>query len=52
MPRKTKYEAGASIRALAEETRRPYGGVHGLLAHAGVTCRSRGGSLRTDSSRR
>ncbi|MEV7465311.1 helix-turn-helix domain-containing protein [Streptomyces kronopolitis] len=43
---KKKYEAGASIRALAEETGRSYGGVHRLLADAGVTFRSRGGVLR------
>lgn len=28
---KNKYDAGASIRALAEETGRSYGGVHRLL---------------------
>lgn len=43
---KTRYEAGASIRALAEETGRSYGGVHRLLADAGVQFRSRGGIVR------
>jgi hypothetical protein len=33
---KAKYEAGASIRALAGETARSYGGVHRLLADGGV----------------
>ncbi|MFD4144520.1 helix-turn-helix domain-containing protein [Streptomyces sp. NPDC058572] len=28
---RTRYEAGASIRALAEEAGRSYGGVHRLL---------------------
>lgn len=41
---KVQYEAGASIRALAEETGCSYGGVHRLLADAGVTFRSRGGA--------
>ncbi|MET7458455.1 helix-turn-helix domain-containing protein [Streptomyces sp. NPDC005574] len=44
---KAKYEAGASIRALAEESTRSYGGVHQLLADAGVVFRSRGGATRT-----
>ncbi|MEU3282927.1 helix-turn-helix domain-containing protein [Streptomyces antibioticus] len=43
---KARYEAGASIRAIAESTGRSYGGVHGLLADAGVTFRSRGGAVR------
>jgi predicted transcriptional regulator len=43
---KSKYEAGASIRALAEQTGRSYGGVHRLLADAGVMFRSRGGAAR------
>ncbi|WP_414169171.1 helix-turn-helix domain-containing protein [Streptoverticillium reticulum] len=45
-----KYDAGASIRALAEESGRSYGYVHRRLAESGVTFRSRGGNLR--SSRR
>ncbi|WP_370270845.1 helix-turn-helix domain-containing protein [Streptomyces sp. V4I8] len=43
---KAKYEGGQSIRALAEETGRSYGGVHRLLQDAGVTFRSRGGAPR------
>lgn len=47
---KARYEAGASIRALAEEAGRSYGGVHHLLADAGVTFRSRGGATRGGSA--
>ncbi|MCQ4079700.1 helix-turn-helix domain-containing protein [Streptomyces sp. RB6PN25] len=43
---KTKYAQGASIRALAEQTDRSYGGVHRLLADAGVVFRPRGGAIR------
>lgn len=43
---KAKYEAGASIRALAVETARSYGGVHSL-ADGRVVFRSRGGATRT-----
>lgn len=41
---KKKYEKGASIRALAEQTGRSYGFVHGVLSDAGVTLRGRGGT--------
>ncbi|MFF4205703.1 helix-turn-helix domain-containing protein [Streptomyces sp. NPDC001668] len=47
---KKKYDAGASIRALAEETGRSYGGVHRLLQDAGATFRSRGGAPRHNQS--
>ncbi|WP_406410511.1 helix-turn-helix domain-containing protein [Streptomyces sp. NBC_01614] len=47
---KARYEAGTSIRALAEEAGRSYGGVHHLLADAGVTFRSRGGATRGGSA--
>ncbi|WP_127452964.1 helix-turn-helix domain-containing protein [Streptomyces sp. B29(2018)] len=47
---KKKYDSGTSIRALAEETGRSYGGVHRLLADAGVTFRSRGGDRRRAES--
>ncbi|MFB7293207.1 helix-turn-helix domain-containing protein [Actinacidiphila glaucinigra] len=40
---KAKYEAGASIRDLVQETNRSYGYVHRLLDSAGVTFRPRGG---------
>ncbi|WP_351234229.1 helix-turn-helix domain-containing protein [Streptomyces sp. NPDC002133] len=47
---KSKYDAGKSIRALAQETGRSYGGVHRLLEDAGATFRSRGGDQhRTES---
>ncbi|MFF7858628.1 helix-turn-helix domain-containing protein [Streptomyces sp. NPDC007904] len=45
-----KYDSGASIRALAEETGRSYGGVHRLLEGAGATFRSRGGAPRRTRS--
>lgn len=41
-----KYDAGASIRALAEETGRSYGFVHRMLSESGVTLRGRGGATR------
>ena len=41
-----KYDNGASIRQLAEDTGRSYGFVHRLLAEAGVTLRGRGGNTR------
>ncbi|KUH38599.1 MULTISPECIES: helix-turn-helix domain-containing protein [Streptomyces] len=47
---KTKYDSGASIRALAEETGRSYGGVHRLLEEAGATFRSWGGAPRRTES--
>lgn len=43
---KVQYEAGASIRALAEGSGRSYGGVHRLLLDAGTQFRSRGGAGR------
>lgn len=39
-----RYQQGASIRALAKDTGRSYGGIHKLLTDAGVTFRSRGGA--------
>lgn len=41
-----KYERGASVRLLAEQTGRSYGFVHRLLSEAGVTFRGRGGNTR------
>ncbi|MFE7793843.1 helix-turn-helix domain-containing protein [Streptomyces sp. NPDC057460] len=41
-----RYENGDSVRSIAEATNRSYGGVHRLLADAGVTFRSRGGEMR------
>ncbi len=43
---KTKYESGASIRALAEESGRSYGFVHRILSEAGASLRGRGGATR------
>jgi helix-turn-helix protein len=43
---KAQYEAGTSIRAIAKATGRSYGGVHQLLAGAGVQFRSRGVAAR------
>ncbi|MDH6130537.1 helix-turn-helix domain-containing protein [Kitasatospora sp. GP82] len=42
---KKKYDAGASIRALMQDTGRSYGSVHRLLSGAGVIFRARGGAL-------
>lgn len=43
---KKKYEAGESIRSLAQETGRSYGFVHRMLSESGVTLRGRGGATR------
>jgi Helix-turn-helix domain len=43
---KKKYEAGQSIRSLAEETGRSYGFVHRMLSESDVTLRGRGGATR------
>ncbi|MGY4907658.1 helix-turn-helix domain-containing protein [Streptomyces sp. 900116325] len=47
---KERYEKGNSVRSIAEATNRSYGGVHRLLADAGVTFRSRGGEMRKKTS--
>lgn len=44
---KKKYDSGASIRALAEETGRSYGFVHRVLSESGVVLRGRGGDTRS-----
>ncbi|MEU1596656.1 helix-turn-helix domain-containing protein [Streptomyces sp. NPDC005708] len=41
---KAEYEAGTSVRRIAEATGRSYGAVHRLLAEAGVQFRPRGGA--------
>ena len=41
-----RYAGGESIRAIAEETGRSFGFVHGLVKESGVTIRSRGGATR------
>jgi hypothetical protein len=40
------YEAGSSIRSLADRHGRAYGSVHRMLAAAGVSFRPRGGAHR------
>ena len=45
-----RYQGGASIRALAAETGRSYGFVHGLLVDAHIPLRSRGGPTRRRTS--
>lgn len=47
---KTKYEGGASIRALAAESGRSYGFVHRILSESGATLRGRGGATRKKST--
>ncbi|MBX7551053.1 hypothetical protein K1Y78_24110 [Streptomyces sp. tea 10] len=37
---KARYEAGTSLRAIAEATGRSYGAVHGLLGTVGVSQRA------------
>ncbi len=41
-----KYDAGASIRSLADATGRSYGFVHRILTESGATLRGRGGATR------
>ncbi|ADG97934.1 hypothetical protein Srot_1471 [Segniliparus rotundus DSM 44985] len=41
---KAKYEAGASIRSLAQETGRSYGFVHKVLVESKAALRARGGA--------
>jgi predicted transcriptional regulator len=48
---KKKYQGGASIRALAEETGRSYGFVHRILSENEVVLRSRGGATRGKGKR-
>ncbi|MFJ7201039.1 MULTISPECIES: helix-turn-helix domain-containing protein [unclassified Streptomyces] len=47
---KARFEAGASIRSLAENTGRSYGSVHGQSADAEVALRSHGGATRGDAA--
>lgn len=44
---KAKYEAGATVRTLHEETGRSYGAIQKLLVEAGVTMRPRGGNRKS-----
>ncbi len=43
---KKQYEAGASIRSLAQSTGRSYGFIHNVLVESDVQLRSRGGANR------
>lgn len=43
---RSRYEQGASIRQLSEESGRSYGFVHRLLGEAGAQLRGRGGATR------
>lgn len=43
---KKQYEAGASIRSLAQSTGRSYGFVHKVLVESDVKLRGRGGANR------
>ncbi len=43
---RSRYESGASIRLLAQDSGRSYGFVHRILTDSGVTLRSRGGATR------
>lgn len=47
---KRKYEAGQSIRLLAQDTGRSYGFVHRILSESGATLRGRGGATRRKAS--
>lgn len=47
---KKKYEAGQSIRLLAEDSGRSYGFVHRILSESGATLRGRGGATRRKAS--
>jgi hypothetical protein len=47
---KKRYEAGESIRLLAESSGRSYGFVHRILNESGATLRGRGGATRKKSS--
>ena len=47
---KKQYEAGASIRSLAESTGRSYGFIHNVLVESNTQLRSRGGANRRKAS--
>jgi hypothetical protein len=46
---KRRYELGASIRDLSDESGKSYGFVHRLLGEAGAQFRGRGGATRKKS---
>ena len=41
-----RYDAGESIRTLADTSGRSYGFIHRMLAESGATMRGRGGATR------
>lgn len=45
-----KYQAGDSIRAIADASGRSYGFVHRVLNENGVTLRARGGDTKRRNS--
>jgi hypothetical protein len=45
-----KYDAGQSIRLLAETHGRSYGFVHRMLSESGTSLRGRGGATRARSN--
>ena len=47
---KRRYEAGQSIRLLAETSGRSYGFVHRILSESGASLRGRGGATRRKAS--
>ena len=47
---KKRYEAGESIRLLAESSGRSYGFVHRILNESGASLRGRGGATRKKST--
>ena len=47
-----RYAKGESIRAIADDTGRSYGWVHGLLRSQGVELRGRGGAKPVEKPKR
>lgn len=47
---RSRYEAGESIRALADAEKKSYGFVHRLLVESGTSLRGRGGATRRASA--
>lgn len=45
-----RYDAGESIRSLAEASGRSYGFVHRILSESGTNLRGRGGATRRKSA--
>lgn len=44
---RAKYEAGATVRSLHEQTGRSFGAIQKLLEEAGTTMRPRGGARKS-----